>query len=661
MRKIRTACTRDCPDACGLIVTVEDGRVTKLQGDPDHPVTQGFLCHRTSRFLDRQYSKNRLTQPLWRKNRSDDFAEVSWSDALDIMAEQMSRFRDESGGASILQYRCGGSMGVMKHVGDHFFERFGPVTTKSGDVCAGAGEAAQMLDFGHFDSNDFFDIQNSKTIFLWGKNVFASSVHLIPELKRARQRGVKIVLVDPVHNKTASLADVFVQPRPGGDAALVMGMVKWLHENDKLDSAAGDYCDHIDDFYGTALSKTIEQWALLAGVSPKELIELAASYSNGPSALLIGWGIQRRTYGAAAVRILDGLAAVSGNIGIAGGGATFYFTRRGAFDFSFADPDSAPRRFPEPILGDEILKASDPPIRMVVVWGANPVAMLPDSTTVAEAMRTRELTVVIDPFMTDTAMCANLVLPTTTMLEETDLVGAYGHHYLSEVRPVVASSNGVLSDFQIFRELSKRVGLGSEFDVDEEVWMQRLLARVYDAGIERSEFNKGFVKNPFVESVLFADRKFNTPSGKMNLINEFPSAMFSLPEANRLHITAVSTSAAQASQWASEDQMGPAQLVVHPNAAEGHGDGDVVELRSEHGKMEVELKLDANQRADIALLDKGGWYHRGRCANDLITAELTDDGECAVYYDTTAEIFAASDRVLDRVGPSPEESATPSS
>ena len=148
---------------------------------------------------------------------------------------------------------------------------------------------------------------------------------------------------------------------------------------------------------------------------------------------------------------------------------------------------------------------------------------------------------------------------------------------------------------------------------------------------------------------------------KMNLINEFPSAMFSLPEANRLHITAVSTSAAQASQWASEDQMGPAQLVVHPNAAEGHGDGDVVELRSEHGKMEVELKLDANQRADIALLDKGGWYHRGRCANDLITAELTDDGECAVYYDTTAEIFAASDRVLDRVGPSPEESATPSS
>ncbi len=659
MNKIRTACTRDCPDACSIIATVEDGRVVQLQGDPDHPITRGFLCHRTSRFLERQYSPDRLTRPLWRKSRSDEFAEISWSDALDLMAEQMCHFRDKSGGASILQYRCGGSLGALKHVGDYFFERFGPVTTKSGDVCAGAGEAAQMLDFGAFDSNDFFDVRNSTTIFLWGKNVATSSVHLIPELKRAKKRGATIVLVDPVHNRTAALADLVVQPRPGGDAALAMGIVRWLHENNRLDAVANEYCDHLDAFYEAAFSKSLDQWAQTADVQTEELIALAAAYANGPSALLIGWGLQRRTYGAATMRALDGLATVSGNMGTAGGGASFYFPRRGAFDFSFANPEAAPRRFPEPILGAEILKAADPPIRMAIVWGANPVAMLPDSTTIAKAMQTREMTVVMDPFMTDTAMCANLVLPTTTMLEESDFVGAYGHHYLAEVRPAVAGLDGVLSDYQILRELSKRVGLAGEFDVDEEVWKLRLLARMRDAGVERDQFEQGYVKNPFADPVLFEGRKFKTESGKVNLICDFPQAMFTPQATDQLLVTAISTIQSQGSQWASADQQGVAQMIIHPDSAKGRRDGDVVELRTAHGAMQVRLKLDCEQRTDIALLDKGGWLHRGRCANSLIAAQLTDDGECAVYYDTPAEICEPASPPGDASGSAERESSAP--
>ena len=447
----KTACPRDCPDACGLIVTIEHGRVVRLQGDPDHPITQGFICHRTSRFPDRQYSRERLTKPLLRRRKGGDLEEIAWADALDLVAEKLLKFRGDSGAASIIHHRCGGSLGIMKHVGDHFFEKFGPVTVKSGDVCTGAGEAAQRKDFGEFDSSDYFDLHNSKTIFLWGKNVFAASIHLIPELKKARANGTKIVLIDPVHHQTASIADMYVQSRPGADAAIVMGIARWLFHNDRVDPTAADYCDHVAEFRALADSKTIDEWAAIADLSPAQLVTLAEAYASGPTCSMIGWGLQRRRHGAATIRTIDALAAVSGNLGIPGGGASFYFTRRGAFDFSFADTSSAPRSIPEPLFGPGILAASDPPIRMAYIWGANPVAMLPDSETVAEALRSREFTVVVDSFLTDTARCADLVLPTTTFLEEDDLIGAYGHHYLAEVHPVIEPPDGVLSDHEIFR------------------------------------------------------------------------------------------------------------------------------------------------------------------------------------------------------------------
>ena len=168
----KTACNRDCPDGCGLIATIDDGRIVRLAGDPDHPVTQGFLCHRTSQFLKRQYSPQRITQPMIRRNKNqagDRWETVSLDSALDLVADRMNYFRDQLGPASILNYRCGGSMGMMKYVTDFFFQEFGPVTIKSGDICAGAGDWAQAIDFGTQDSNDFFDLLNSKTVFLWGK------------------------------------------------------------------------------------------------------------------------------------------------------------------------------------------------------------------------------------------------------------------------------------------------------------------------------------------------------------------------------------------------------------------------------------------------------------------------------------------------------------
>lgn len=638
--QIKTACNRDCPDACGIIATVEDGRVVRLDGDPGHPVTQGFLCYRTSRFLERQYDPERLTTPLLR--RGSGWVPLSWDDALDLVAEKMLRIKSESGGAAILHYRCGGSMGLMKTVTDHFFERFGPVTVKSGDVCSGAGEAAQMEDFGDKDSNDLFDLLDSRTIVLWGKNPYVSSVHLLPVLREARARNVRLVMVDPVRHRGADLCELYVKPRPGGDIALGLGLARWLFDEGRTDPDAESYCDHLDEFRSLACSRSLDEWATLADVRREEIEALARAYAEGPSAILVGWGLQRRARGASTVRVLDALGAVSGNLGVPGGGVSFYFKRRGGFDLSFAgDETTAPRTIPEPLLGPGILAASDPAVRMVWVTAANPVAMLPEARTVAQALETRELTVVVDSFLTDTARSAHLVLPTTTMLEDDDLLGAYGHHWIVEVRPVVPPPGGVRTDYHIVRELSLRVGLRDAFSEDVETWKRRMLRRVADRGASLEELRKGPVRNPLAPKVMFEGRKFPTPSGRVNLIHEVDPEPPRPQRERPLLLMAMSTEKAQSSQWPARTQVGPATATVHPDSAPGFREGDRAVLESEIGAMTVVLNLDRRQRRDVVLMAKGGWLSAGRCANALVPAQVTDAGGCAVFYDTPVRLLPA--------------------
>jgi anaerobic selenocysteine-containing dehydrogenase len=635
--KLRTACDRDCPDACGLIATVEDGRVTRLQGDPDHPVTRGFLCQRTSRFLDRQYDPSRITTPLVRDGAQ--FKPATWDEVLDRIAKKMLEIREESGGAAILNYRCGGSLGMMKQLTDYFFQQFGPVTVKSGDICAGAGDAAQKTDFGDSDSNDLFDLLNSKTIVIWGKNLFVSSVHLIPVVKEAKKRGARVILIDPVHHKTATLADLFLQPRPGSDTAIAMGIARWLFDEDRVDPSATEYCDHYEEFRELAHRQTVGEWAIQAEVAAEQLVELAEAYAAGPSAILVGWGMQRRTHGAATVRTLDALTAVSGNLGVAGGGVSFYFKRRGAFDSSFiANGPTAPRAIPEPLLGEGILAATDPPVRMVWVSAANPVAMLPESLTVKKALESRELTVVVDSFLTDTAQCADIVLPTTTMLEVDDLLGAFGHHWITEMRAVVPPPEGVKTDYEIIQALATRVGLTDEFSATVESWQERMLSRVAESGASLSDLRKGAVRNPLAKQVVFADRKFATSTSRVNLLRELPRQQGTKDQEFPLVLMAFSTEKAQSSQWSAESQNGPATAVVHPDAADGFADGDLAEIESAVSSLKVRLRFDTQQRADVLLMEKGGWLSAGRCANVLIKAQLTDDGQCAVYYDTPVRL-----------------------
>jgi anaerobic selenocysteine-containing dehydrogenase len=321
---------------------------------------------------------------------------------------------------------------------------------------------------------------------------------------------------------------------------------------------------------------------------------------------------------------------------------SFYFKRRGAFDVSFSRGlDAAPRSIPEPLLGPGILEAEDPPIRLAWISCANPVDMLPDSNAVARALESRELTVVVDAFMTDTARVADLVLPTTTMLEEEDLVGAYGHHYLGNVRPVVEPPAGVKSDYRIVQALAERVGLADEFSGTEQDWKRRMLTPVADQGASMEALQQGAVRNPRAPHVLFADRSFPTATGRVELIREI-AVEPAQPTAERpLLLMATSTEKAQSSQWPASKQEGPARVTLHPSAAAGFREGDRATLESETGALQVVLHIDARQRRDVALMDKGGWLRRGRAANALIEARATDAGGGAVYYDTPVRLLPA--------------------
>ncbi len=647
---VNTACNRDCPDACTLAVTVDaSGRAIKLGGSRDDPITRGFLCERTGRFLARQYASDRITEPLLR--RKGQLEPVSWDVALDAAAERLLAARTEHGPAAIMHYMSGGSLGILKATSSYLFEQFGPVTIKRGDICSGAGEWAQERDFGVADSHDAFDLLNSKTIVIWGKNPHVSGVHLLPILRDARAGGATIVGIDPVRTQAASLCETFIQPRPGGDAALALAIARWAFDHGRVHASAAERCDNLETYLALVGEHDVAGWSQLADVPTRDVEQLAERYVDaGPSAILVGWGMARRFNGAATVRAIDALAALVGHLGVPGGGASYYFGRRTAFDTDFVRGlDVAPRSLSEPCLGRELRAASSPPVDVVWVTAGNPVAMLPETPVVRAALAER-FTIVVDTHPTDTTDVASLVLPTLTLLEDSDLVGAYGNHWLRESRPAVAPpasslpldphAPGPRHELHILQGLAERLGLADVMAGSIDDWKRRVTKRLdtVDAGIDA--LRAGPVRNPFAREVLFDDGRVATASGKVQLLDRVPAHEAPADANFPLTLMAISTSAAQSSQWSIDLGDALASARVHPTSASGHADGSTATLESTVGAMRVTVVHDDTVRPGLVVLPKGGQLRDGRCANALIEARETDAGGGAALYDQCVRLVA---------------------
>ena len=447
--RVRTGCTYDCPDACGLLV--EDG---VLRGDPEHPVTRGFTCLRIRGHLARLADPARLRSPLLRdEGGATGFREIGWEEALSLAAAKLGSALGQDA-SSVVFVQGGGSLGISKELVAHFFHSLGKVTTLRGGTCGEAGEAAQRLDFGDCADHDYSDLSHSRAVVLWGKNPIETGPHLVPFVREARGRGAPVVLVEVRPSPSEKLADKIIRVSPGGDGFLALSVLRLLERGHRFEPAAMQRVGwpSARAFFGLLWKRDAASWASLAGASMEDVEFLAQLYSEErPVATWIGWGLQRRSGGGASVRAIDALGLLTGNVGIEGGGVNFTSWRRRGLAQNLLAQASG-RTIATPSFARELGGLTDPPARFVYVCAANPVASWADSQATAHALRQAGFVVVADAFLTDTTRCADLVLPVKLMLEEDDVVGSYGHHHVARVQKAVviwrssASCPGVWAD-----------------------------------------------------------------------------------------------------------------------------------------------------------------------------------------------------------------------
>ena len=632
---VRTVCLRDCPDACGLVCEADGGRVTRIAGDRDHPVTRGYLCRRTMRDYPGLLQRpDRIVRP--RLRTPSGWQDVGWDEALDLCVDRLQSVVRDYGPEAVLFLQSAGSMGLSAEVCRYLFDEL-HATTVAGGVCMDAGEWAQEADFGDWRVSDWRDLDAAHALVLWGRNVVTASPHYLPEVRALRRRGGEVWLIDPLPTRTRALATRVLQPRPGRDSWLALGVARVLFDEGWIDAEAAAACDGLEAFRALARRRTVAEAAAACDLPEADVRALATLYGrHRPVSTWIGGGLQRWTDGAETVRIIDALCMVAGHVGVPGGGAHFESRRRRGLAIT---PPRAGRTVRAALLGHDILYAHDPRIRFGWVQRANPVTQFPDSTLTERALRSLRFLVVVDAFPTDTAECATLVLPPALMLEHDDLVGSYGHRFLGLARRVVPPPPEARTDLEIAQALARRLGLGTTVAGGIDVWIDRMLTPL---GLCRASLEQGAVVRPGEDPVAFAGRRFATPSGRAQLIGEFeptepdPTDRADYP----LKLLTVASVEYQTSQVPPEEQKGLPEVFVHPEApgAAGRAEGSPVTVRTRVGHLRAQLRHDPDMRRDTALMVRGGWVRFGRGVNALVGARETRHGGNAAFLDERARL-----------------------
>jgi anaerobic selenocysteine-containing dehydrogenase len=643
--KIYTSCTLDCPDGCGIVAHVQNGKVVKLEGHADHEFTKGYLCAKTYRFPRRLYSSERELHPLKREDGTPDspWVRIGWDEALDLIADRIRHFKESTGSLSMMHYQRTGSWGATKKLNHRFWNLLGGVTTPRGSLCSGAARAGQKLDFGVRLGHDPSDIANSKLVLLWGRNPLATNLHLVPLLKSVRDAGGRVILVDPIRSESATICDEHVQPRVATDAALALAMAKViLHEGlqdqdfvSENTSGFAEFCELVD-------SHSLESLASECGLAVDAVQSLAREYATTkPASIQLGWGLNKYKSSAEIFRCVDALAAICGQIGVAGAGVTHGYDTQRLFDKRVEAEDRAQfhRTIPEPLLAKGLLEASDPPVRMLFVTGGNPVNQSPNSNLVAKALRTLELVVVVDSFLTDTTDHAHIFLPTTTFLEEEDVLVSWGHNILGGVNPAVDPVGESRSDLWIFQQLANRLGIGDEMAGTPREWLKRIMQPLEDKGVPVDRLFEGPVRCPVSPLVPFADLKFPTASGKF----EFIADVELTPRFDSDYPLTLVTNFSKKwllSQMTEAEHPKSAVVRVGLEAARDAGvvNGQMARLRSSVGELEVEVAVDSRIGPGMVMMAVGTWMKRGGGVNILTEDVMSNYGEMAAYGETRVRL-----------------------
>ena len=641
-RDYRTTCNRDCPDSCAVIATVKDGKIIRHKGDPEHGVTRGFLCSRGNDYLKRFYDPDRLLYPLRRVNRG--WQRISWDDALDLIAGKLRHYRDAYGPRSVLVVNYSAIHSWIPRVLSRlFWAHFGGATFSTGGLSVEASHAAQQLDFGGDCTHEPEDLVHSKAFVIWGKNVAVTRQHWMPFINQARKNGAFLAVIDPIYSEMARKADRFYQIRPGSDGLLAIGVCRLLLERGSVDQDfIANHTQGFEAFRQMVFSYALEDIVKAVDLSLEQIKEIADLYAaRKPLATFTGLGPAYWSNGGAMIRLVDALAAISGNIGIPGGGMSTDIEGAAGLNLSMLReaPRSENRRILLPRLGEDILNAKDPALKMGWIAGANPASSAPDTGRVQEGLRSLEFLVVVEQFMSATAELAHLVLPCTTYLEMDDLVTAYGHHWIGLTNRVVPPQGETKTDGEIFQLLAERLGFGAALAGDPETWMQKILGPLAAEGLTLERLKEKAHHNPKAVSVPFADRKFRTPSSKFEFITQFTPAPG--PTNGGLHLMATKTRRMVNSQILPEDLPGEPVARVNPAflSEKGFGEGEKAWVVSKAGRVKVRLAGDERVRRDVLLFNPALWKGDLNGVNQLREALLTDIGNGAAMHQTMVTLM----------------------
>ena len=690
---VRGACPHDCPDTCATLVEVQDGRAVGFRGDPAHPVTQGWLCAKVRPYLQRVYAPDRLQYPMRRigEKGSGQWERITWDEALAEIAGRWHAIIAEDGAAAILPYSFSGTLGLLQGTvaATRLWRKMG-VTGLDGSLCGDAAMAAVVATVGAGWAPDPADLVHAKLIIIWGHNPASTSPHYVPFLREAQRAGAHVVVIDPRRTTTARSADEHLQPRPATDGALALGLMHVLFRDGLHDEAwLRENTVGWEALRERTLAYPPERVAAITGIPAERIEALATRYgTTKPATLKFTDGIQRHGNGGQTCRALSCLTAVVGQIGVRGGGLTYstsgyvQWDREAVSHASECPP--TPRFVNYNRLGAALTgEAADPPIRSLYVFSANPVAANPNSNLIIEGMLRPDLfTVVHEQFMTDTAMLADIVLPATTQLEQTDLHKAYGHRNLQYNHAAIVPLAEAKSNWEVSRLLARAMG-------HNELWLyqtpEEVLQEIIEASREanptlgqvtlRQLQDEGTVPYALEDGhVPFADGVFPTPSGKVELYCEamvgegldplpeyFPPAEFAVglgpDEAGQpalVLLTGAShhfVSTSMANQPSLVAKEGTPFIEMNPEdaAARGIVHGEDVVVSNRRGWCTLRAVVTEDVIPGVAVSPKGRWASLspdGRNVNRVTSDAIADLAGQSTYHSNLVHVRPALARKL---------------
>ncbi|HXM23808.1 MAG TPA: molybdopterin-dependent oxidoreductase [Terriglobales bacterium] len=699
---VHAACPHDCPDACGVLITVEDGRATKIKGDPAHPVTRGFLCAKVAKYLDRVYSPDRVLYPMRRvgpkgvgvagegARATHEWQRITWDEALEEITSRFKKIAAEFGSEAILPYSFGGTLGMLNSASmdRRFFHRLG-ASQLARNICSAAGEAGLESVLGVKLGTEPEQFRHSRYIIAWAANIHGNNVHLWPFIEEARRQGAKLVVIDPYRTRTAACADWYLPINPGTDAALALGLMhviigEKLHDADYVER----YTIGFEPLRNKVQDYTPERVAKWTGIAASDIVKLAREYATThPAVIRLNYGVQRSEGGGMATRAVAMLPCITGSWKEVGGG--LQLSTSGAFapigsglkrkDLMLKSLGRPARTVNMVELGKALNPLDDPPIQALFVYGSNPAATCPNHNEVIRGLQRSDLfTVVHEQFFTDTTDYADMVLPATTFFEHKELQTAYGHYFLQISDQAIEPLGECRSNVEVFRALAEGMGFEEECfreSVDQMIDAALDSDHPWLQGIDREQLQReGHVRLNFKRQVSvhssqfsdfflpFAQGNFATPSGKAELYSEAlkaqgldPVAHFEPPSESRHSEQAkafpLELLARKADNFLNStfsnlptiqemEEVGLLEMNASDARARRIADGDRVRVFNRRGDILLRARVDGAVQPGVvcARLQWAKLSPEGRNINVLTSEKLTDLGNSATFYSVLVEV-----------------------